>query len=236
MSEGAQQRLRVEPDVLDRYPAYRGFVIYARGISNGPSDARTRGLLEDAAARARDSFGETRASADPHVAAWRETFSSFGAKPSRYPSSLEALLGRVLRTGELPSVNRLVDIYNVVSVTRALPIGGEDLDQLRGDGVLRFARGDEEFVVFHGGAEDASTPREGEVIWADDEGVTCRRWNWRQCRRTQLTDDSTAAYFLLEAIGDYPDEELAAATSELGERILELCPEAELEATPLTRA
>ena len=30
-------------------------------------------------------------------------------------------------------------------------------------------------------------PDPGEVVWCDDAGVTCRRWNWRQARRTQLT-------------------------------------------------
>jgi DNA/RNA-binding domain of Phe-tRNA-synthetase-like protein len=30
-------------------------------------------------------------------------------------------------------------------------------------------------------------PEPGEVIWRDDDGVTCRCWNWRQCVRTRIT-------------------------------------------------
>jgi DNA/RNA-binding domain of Phe-tRNA-synthetase-like protein len=30
--------------------------------------------------------------------------------------------------------------------------------------------------------------------------VTCRRWNWRQGHRTQLTDDSTRAFVVFDRL------------------------------------
>jgi DNA/RNA-binding domain of Phe-tRNA-synthetase-like protein len=72
------------------------------------------------------------------TAAWRRVFSEFGSKPSRYPSSAEALLARVLKGGELPRINALVNTYNAVSLRHVIPVGGEDLDRLRGD--LRLVR------------------------------------------------------------------------------------------------
>ncbi|MER8772928.1 hypothetical protein NKH63_30220 [Mesorhizobium sp. M0960] len=44
-------------------------------------------------------------------------------------------------------------------------------------------------------------PEPGEVIWCDDAGVTCRRWNWRQGRRTMVTVDTRAMWLVLEALG-----------------------------------
>ncbi len=55
----------------------------------------------------------------------------------------------------------------------------------------------------------------GEVIWCDDAGVTCRRWNWRQGKRTQLTQDSTSALFILDALDPITDIELIAIGNEL---------------------
>ena len=66
----------------------------------------------------------------PHVAAWREAYRAFGAKPQRTRNSLEALLRRV--PSGLPRVNRLTDVYNAVSVLHAVPVGGEDLDRYVG--------------------------------------------------------------------------------------------------------
>ena len=52
-------------------------------------------------------------------------------------------------------------------------------------------------------------------MWCDDAGVTCRRWNWRQGRRTQLTPDTTGALFILDALEPMSDDALAAAGDEL---------------------
>ena len=44
------------------------------------------------------------------------------------------------------------------------------------------------------------------MVWCDDAGVTCRRWNWRQARRTQLRDDTTTALFILDALAPMTDD------------------------------
>jgi DNA/RNA-binding domain of Phe-tRNA-synthetase-like protein len=66
----------------------------------------------------------------PHVAAWREAYRAFGAKPQRTRHSLEALLRRT--PSGLPRVNRLTDCYNVVSVLHQIPVRGEDLTRYAG--------------------------------------------------------------------------------------------------------
>jgi DNA/RNA-binding domain of Phe-tRNA-synthetase-like protein len=68
-------------------------------------------------------------------------------------------------------------------------------------------------------------PEPGEVIWCDDGGVTCRRWNWRQGRRTQLTPATTSALFILDALSPMTDEALTAAGDELIDRLRGLEPE-----------
>ena len=67
-------------------------------------------------------------------------------------------------------------------------------------------------------------PDPGEVVWCDDAGVTCRRWNWRQARRTQLRDDTTAALFILDALGPMTDEALQAAADDLAAHLARLGP------------
>jgi len=213
-------RLRVDPAIFETYPTYRVLVFYVYDLENGQSDEWSTGLLRDAEASARAAFGYAKPSSHPHVAAWRETFGHFGAKPSKYLCSVEALLNRVLKGQELPAINRVVDLYNAVSIRHVLPIGGEDLDQLTSDSVLRFATGDEPFSLISSGEEVIEHPEPGEVIWADSSGVTCRRWNWRQCRRTQLTETTRNAYFVLDAVDPYTDDALNAAGDELA-RLLE---------------
>ncbi|MFE7119525.1 B3/4 domain-containing protein, partial [Streptomyces sp. NPDC057654] len=158
----------------------------------------------------------------PHLAAWREAFRAFGAKPQRTRPSAEALLRRA--ADGLPRVDRLTDIYNAVSVAHVVPLGGEDLDHYEGAARLVRADGTEEFVTAAGGESVVEHPAAGEVVWRDDAGVTCRRWNWRQCVRTRLTHDTTRAFFLLDALGPMDDTALTAAGDALSEALTESSP------------
>ena len=218
--QALRERIRIDPSVQARFPHFRLCVIYAFGVENGPSDATSEAVLAGACAPVQADFGSARLADLPHVAAWRAAYQAFGAKPSKYPCSVEALVQRVLRqdSAGLPRVNRLVDLYNAVSIRHLLPIGGEDLDRLQGDLVLRFATGAESFDIPDSPGASAASPQPGEVVWADDAGVTCRRWNWRQGRRTRLTEVTENAYFILEALcPPYAEDSLDRAADELCE-------------------
>ncbi len=198
----------VHETVFAAQPGYAAAIVVADGVANGPSDVAGDALLRDAEDHLR-ARGLARAADDPHIAAWRAAFSAFGAKPSRYPCSAEALAGRVLKGGELPRINRLVDLYNAVSVRHLIPVGGEDADRLVGAPRLVVAAGGEPFDGADG------PPVAGEVVWRDDAGVTCRRWNWRQGRRTALTEDTTRALFIFDRLEPLPRDALDAAVDEL---------------------
>ena len=67
------------------------------------------------------------------------------------------------------------------------------------------------------------------MVWVDDLGVTCRRWNWRQGTRTRLTASSTDALFLLERLDPLPLDALDAAADALIAAMRERFPAAVIE-------
>lgn len=219
--------VRVDPAVHAGYPAYVALVLLASGLANGPSDAGSDAQLVAAEADLRAS-GLGRATDHPHISAWRAAFSAFGAKPSRYPSSAEALIARVLKGHALPRVNALVDLYNAISVRHAVPLGGEDADRLEGPLRLTVAAGGEPFDPVGDGLE-VEPVAPGEIVWRDDRGVTCRRWNWRQGRRTQLTDRTTRAFFVFDRLDGMPVDELHQAADELSTLLLDRWPTCRLD-------
>ncbi|MFG3509753.1 B3/4 domain-containing protein [Streptomyces sp. NPDC047821] len=220
--------LTVADEVRTLVPGFTHLAIEARGLVNGPSDAASSALLDDAARRLAERLDGRAPHEDPHVAAWREAYSAFGAKPSRTRNSAEALAKRALADGGLPRINLLVDAYNAVSVAHLIPVGGEDTDRIRGGMRLVRAAGTEPFVTVAGGEETVEHPEAGEVVWCDDEGVTCRRWNWRQGVRTRLTEQSVNALFLLESLAPMTRSELRAAGAELAESLEKLSPGARI--------
>jgi DNA/RNA-binding domain of Phe-tRNA-synthetase-like protein len=200
-------------------PDFVALAIRVSGIANGPTTSESEAWLTGAEAAARSGG----APVHPHVAAWRDAYRAFGAKPQRTASSVEALTERA-RKGPLPRVNWLVDLYNAISVEHALPVGGEDAARFVGDLRLIRATGGEPFDTIRDGASVVEPPVPGEVVWADAAGVTCRRWNWRQGTRTRLTEASTDALFLLERLEPLPLADLRAAGDALVAAIRSRCP------------
>ena len=125
-------------------------------------------------------------------------------------------------------MNRLTDLYNAVSVLHQLPLGGEDLTRYAGAPQLIRATGTEPFDTTAEGIAVIEHPHPGEVVWRDDAGVTCRRWNWRQARRTKLGDDTTTALFILDALDPMTDEALQAAADDLSTRLIRLEPHVDI--------
>lgn len=208
---------RVDADVFSLRPDYRALLITVEGIATGASDEASEAMLVSAETSARALIGDRPIEDIAQVASWREAYRSFGAKPQRTRHSLEALLRRV--EGGLPRVNRLTDIYNAISVKHLIPIGGEDLTRYVSAPRLIRATGSEPFDTMASGEDVIEHPEPGEVVWCDDAGVTCRRWNWRQARRTALREDTTSALFILDALDPMTDEGLGQAAAELMEAV-----------------
>lgn len=213
---------RVDPAVFALRPDYRALLVAVDGLVGGPTDEGSDALLRDAERTAAARLAGRPVDGLTQVAAWRDAYRAFGAKPQRTRNSLEALLRRV--DEGMPRVNRLTDIYNAVSVRHLLPLGGEDLDRYAGPARLVRATGDERFETVADGRLIDEHPEAGEVVWCDDAGVTCRRWNWRQAPRTRLTETTTAALFVLDALDVSSDQAVSDAADELVGRLAVLAP------------
>jgi len=213
----------IDAAVFELRPDYRALLLAVDGLVPGPSDEASDALLVAAEASARRALAEQKVDALPHVAAWRQAYQAFGAKPNRTRNSLEALMRRAA-TG-LPRVNRLTDIYNAISVLHQIPLGGEDLSRYSGAPRLVRATGQEVFDTAANGEIVIEHPEPGEVVWCDEEGVTCRRWNWRQGRRTQLQDETKTALFILDALDPLSTQALQEAADELSTHLSGLGPD-----------
>ena len=146
------------------------------------------------------------------VKAWREAYRLFKTKKGAR-CSIENLLKRVLKGKPVGHITPAVDIYNTVSLSYALPVGGEDLHAIEGDLRLVVTDGGDAFLPLGEEADDPTLP--GELAYIDDAGAVCRCWNWRDGERTALTDDSKRAFLIIESVDPDRADDLAAATDQL---------------------
>ncbi|MFC1836301.1 B3/4 domain-containing protein [Thermodesulfobacteriota bacterium] len=212
---------RISPEVFDRFPGYSRGVVLAQDVSNGESPAELVSLLRGAEESLRESLRTEDLAKHPRMAAWREAYRSFGAKPTKFRPSMEAMARRVLKNQEIPSINCLVDIGNIVSLRHIVPAGGHAIDVLTQDIALRPATGEEEFTPF--GADQVENPIPGEIIFVEGNTVLTRRWTWRQANHSLLQPTTTAAEVNVDGMPPVPTSEVEEACGEIVDLIARFC-------------
>ena len=160
----------IAPEIFTLRPDYRALLITIDNLLPSPSDTTSETLLQEAETSARERLSKTSINDLPHIAAWREAYKSFGAKPNKTRNSLEALTRRV-EAGGLPRVNRLTDVYNAVCVKHQTPLGGEDLDKYEGSPKLIRSTGREPFEAIRRGRKLLSTRMKGRLFGAMMRGL-----------------------------------------------------------------
>ena len=206
----------IEPAFWELFPQAEIGIVVARGIDNArESSEDVKAALAAANKAALAHVPDPTISKNPAVAVWREAFQQFKTKKGAR-SSIEALLKRASGGREVGSINPLVDIYNTVSLTYALPCGGEDIDTFAGDLPLTVTQGGDAFRALGDEADSETLP--GEVCYLDDAGAVCRCWNWRDGVRTMLTESTTNAFLILESVDPARHDDLAAALDDLAAR------------------
>jgi DNA/RNA-binding domain of Phe-tRNA-synthetase-like protein len=188
-------------EIMERFPSVVGGVLYASGVTNGAAPAELTAAFHAEQSSVRERLGQAALSELPTLAAWRGVFRSFGVNPTRYRSAAEALLRRLTKQGDIPSINVLVDLANLVSIRYALPVAVFDQRGVVGGTTVRLAHGGEPWADL--GSSETEHPEPGEVIFADDdEQVSARRWCWRQSRASAARDDTTEILVTIE--GHHP--------------------------------
>lgn len=211
---------RVHKRIFDQFPGYRLGVLVFTGLDNTGSRPDLLALLRAAEESARKKV--TGAVTDqPVVAAWRDAYMQFGAKPSEHRSSIEALLRRVTKPDALPTISPLVDIGTIISIKHLAPAGVHPLRHSETVIDLRLAHAADRFVA--AANEPAEEVKPGEVVLADQHEVLTRRWTWRQSVNTRMLESTSAAFFNVDALAATPDGDLHAAMEETQRLVWHFC-------------
>lgn len=189
---------RYHPQIFGAFPQLHAGVILAQNLVNCPSPPELQATFLDEQRASLARIGDTPLSEIASLAAWRAAFRQFGVDPTKHRSACEALLRRLVKKGDVPSINALVDICNLVSIRYALPVAAFDARGLQGAITVHLARGDEPFLELD--KEEPEHPEPGEVVFTDDGGqVVARRWCWRQSDHSAARVDTRQAIITLEA-------------------------------------
>ena len=208
------RKFSVDEKIFEMNPGLAVGIIACRGIDNSGEPVEIMASIRQREQEVREHFNLDGLSEHPKLASWREAYRKFGGKPKKNLNSIESLLKRCLKGEELRHISKIVDIYNFVSLKYVLPAGGEDLDKAKGSIRLTIAGANEPPVLLLGEKEPRA-PKEGEVIYRDEESAICRRFNWKEAERTKLTEESKNVVLVVEGLPPATREVTEAALAEL---------------------
>lgn len=207
--------------IVDRFPGLRIAVVATEGLTipaERPAalDAEISAIEAEAAAR----FADVAMPDIPGVQVWREAYKAFGIKKTSYRCSVERLIRKVVRDGALARINPFVDAYNAVSLKHVFPLGADDLDCVAGDICFRESRPGDSFLALGEENPQDDPPKPGEIVYADEAKVLCRRWNWYQDARSPVAAGTTRAVVTVQSLGP---GDLQAAVVDLERMLAEHC-------------
>ncbi len=219
-------KFNITNEIFEKFPGLNIGIVVVKGIDNTGINEEVMEMLKKEQERIKANFSTETLSQQPKIEAWRKAYSSFGAKPKKYKCSVENLYRMIINGIELKHYSKLVDIYNFMSIKHMIPMGGDDLDNIEGgiengNIILKIAEGNEAFVELN--SEETKNPKQGEVVYCDDKEVLCRRWNWRECDKSKMTEQTKNVTLVVEGLPPVTKEEVENIINELAELVSKFC-------------
>ena len=217
-------KITISDEIFGMFPGYARHVLIVRNADNTVINAELLNELREAESRIRadDSFLEFKN--HPRIASWRSAFEKFKVNPNQCPPSIANLIKRVRGGKDMPYVNSLVAIFNIISMRYVIPAGGDDLDKVTGDIALKRADGSETYVPL-GSPGTFEHPKPGEIILCDTGSgdVFCRAWCWKNGDRSRIENATKSVAINVDALPPVTAEEGFAAAADTASLVRKYC-------------
>lgn len=209
----------VSPGVLSL--GLRGAYFTMGRIHNRETDQDFENLKTDVIAQLSHQFHDVPIEQNEILLGFRELHKAVGVSNRKNVAAPENLLRHLIKTNEVPRINLLVDIYNLVSIKTCLALGAHDLERISGDVHLRLTDGTENFLPL--GSPQPKPVSKGEYAYVDDANDIICRLEVRQVEKTKITPKTEEAFFIVQGNSATDNALLKSATTELVTLIKQFC-------------
>jgi DNA/RNA-binding domain of Phe-tRNA-synthetase-like protein len=181
----------------------RAGAIVFRDVAVGPRSPVLHAEIAGEAAAVRRRFADAAAiRASAEVRPFQDLLCKVGANPRRDQNSVERLLTFAFKRGDLPTINSLVDSYNLVSVRSGLSLGAHDLDRIDPPVILRFLTGTESFLPL--GSSERAILKAGEFGYVDGQNRLLCRLDVLQADFSKVTEATCNVLLIVEGTAAHP--------------------------------
>jgi len=200
---------KVDSEVFEKVPNLCIGAVIVEGVDNKNSceaidELLSRQISIEKSALLKESSVKKMKCLEPYHHAMKE----MNINSSKFLCSIEALLTRLNKKGELPFLNATVNLGNYISLKYKLPVGVHDINQLKDDLCVRFAtQKDTEFLENNLENDELSV---GEPVYASSNSIRTRRWIWRQMEAGRVSENATRLLFPIDGFSENKEQIIKA--------------------------
>ncbi len=210
---------KVEKEVLDL--GMNVAIVVIKGMTNCKNNDEFNKYRDRVLSEIRNNLTEEKITNDEVLKGFWMLHERIGKTSKHDMSSPENLLNMFLRNGSLPSINLIVDIYNLVSVMTRLALGAHDLDNISGNVSLRLTNGSENFLPI--GYSKIKPISKGEYAYVDDANDVLCRMEVRQVEKTKVMENTSNCMYIIQGNENTSNEQIKKAVDLLIELTLKYC-------------
>lgn len=213
-------QLRIDVSLSSKYPGLRALTFPITGVTVQRSlvelDEMKRAVAEEVSSKyTLETLKDV-----PIFRAYRDFFWRIGIDPTKVRPAAEALIRRILAGHSLPTINTLVDTYNLASIRTGVALAAFDRRKLLGGLLMRTAVAQEQFLGI--GMDKPMRLTGGEIVVADNEKLVAV-YPYRDADSSKVTETTADLVLMVCGCPGIEDEPLTRAEQAATELILRFC-------------
>jgi DNA/RNA-binding domain of Phe-tRNA-synthetase-like protein len=212
--------LKIDSKLKTRFPDLTVLTLRIKGVQIQKRDAKLEKFKVEVMRQVRNDYNLDSVKDHPTFRAYRDFFWSIKIDPTKIRPAAEALIRRILAGKTLPSINTLVDAYNLASIKSRIALATFDADKLEGDLLMRFAEEGEQFYGI--GMEKPLILKGGEIVVSDDQKLIAI-YPYRDADNTKVTEETENIMMLVCGVPGITKETLENASRVALEYITRFC-------------
>ena len=137
---------RIEPNLRERFPGLQVVVKSLDGVTVESAGVELQSFREEVCREIKQKYTLEDLKNVPIFRAYRDFFWKVGIDPTKIRPAAEALVRRILAGKPIPTINNVVDSYNLASIKTEVALAAFNRDELSGDLWMRAAQTGERFL------------------------------------------------------------------------------------------
>ncbi len=186
--------LTIEPKLKKRIPFLKVITGTVEHITVNRSTPELERFKQQIMDKVRREYNLKNLKDLPIIRAYRDFFWEVGIDPTKIRPASEALIRRILQGKALPTINTVVDSYNLASIRSHISIGTFDGDRVKGELLIRPAVEGETFL---GIGMDKPVNLKGMEIVVEDAEKLVAIYPYRDSDATKVTLDTNKVIILM---------------------------------------